>query len=843
MNIANIGTTFRRETGAYFNSAIAYIYLVVFVAINNGLFMTQFFLLGKADMRLFFNNLPFTLFIFIPVITMRLWAEDRKENTFELLMTFPMNPLELVIGKFLASLVFYAVALLSSFAIPVVLLMTGKPDMGVVFSGYLGALFVGGLFLSIGIFISGLTKEQIVAFVLTVLSCFMVYFLGTDLFASLIDGWIAGAGTFIMNTLGAASHLDGFHKGVIDIKDIIYFAVGCGIFIFLNSLFFEGRYRPKSRLVFGTAVVVGLAIMVVFNWLVHDLQWGRFDVTEGKIYTVSPASKRILDQLKAPVEIRVYLTPPAKMPTMMKTMEEEIAGRLKELKLVSDNKLDYKIIHIDAAKLIEQAKGPDEKVAAVANKQEEGSLERSLEEKGIVPFQVESIDRDEVGVKLVYAAMTIDYKEKGEELLPRIVPQTLPDLEYLLLSRIVKMTFDHKPKIVLFSPLRGADVTPEMNQLLFKLGKASPQYEDDYKNIAPLVSNNGYDYQRVALTEGDPLPPDATELLVINPGSLNARQLYEINKYLYQGGSVIVAAQGYDYAFQMVPPRGVQVQPFKLSLDINNLLGKWGIKINEDMLMDESSDIVNVSTEQRVGPFAVSIPVKVPNQILVRQDTMNSKLPLMRRQPAFLYMWGSALDVADEVVKSLNLSPTVLFTSSAESWKVPYTGGLLKPDALGFLKADTGGKFVLGMILQGQFTNTFADQGVPPWPSKIDVSSNASQAEAVPPQKAEEKLEPRPGKLVVVGCSKMFSDSLIGNPANLSLFANLVDSLALGEDVVQIRSKTEVSRDIKKLSDAQKLGLRFMAVVLVPILWIGFASLRLFLRRKEKQFYLMAHSR
>ena len=102
----NIWTILKRELGSYFNSAIAYIYLIVFVAINNGLFMTRFFLVGKADMRSFFDLLPMTLLVFIPVLSMRLWAEDKKENTFELLMTFPMKPAELVVGKFLAGLIF-----------------------------------------------------------------------------------------------------------------------------------------------------------------------------------------------------------------------------------------------------------------------------------------------------------------------------------------------------------------------------------------------------------------------------------------------------------------------------------------------------------------------------------------------------------------------------------------------------------------------------------------------------------------------------------------------------------------------------------------------------------------
>jgi ABC-2 type transport system permease protein len=223
MSIKNILTVFKRECGAYFNSAIATIYLIVFVALTNGLFMTRFFLLGRADMRPFFENLPFVLFIFIPVLTMRLWAEDKKENTFELLMTFPMKPVEIVLGKFFAGFVFYATALLSTLVLSVLVLFVGRPDMGVILGGYLGGLLIGALYLAIGIFISGLTKEQIVAFVLTVISCFLVFFLGTDFFAMVLDGWVPGLGTFLMKTLGASERLTNFFKGVVNVTDVLYF--------------------------------------------------------------------------------------------------------------------------------------------------------------------------------------------------------------------------------------------------------------------------------------------------------------------------------------------------------------------------------------------------------------------------------------------------------------------------------------------------------------------------------------------------------------------------------------------------------------------------------------------
>ncbi|MFH1189885.1 MAG: Gldg family protein [Candidatus Omnitrophota bacterium] len=836
----NVLIIIRRELGAYFNSAIAYIYLIVFTAINNSLFMTRYFLDNKADMTLYFSSLHLMLFIFIPVITMRLWAEDKKENTFELLLTFPMKPQELVLGKFFASLIFYSISLLSTIAVPIVVGLTGRPDPGAIVGGYIGLSLAGALFLAIGIFMSGLVTEQIIAFVLTTLSCFGLFFIGLDFIASFLDGWVRGLGTFLMNYVGVASHLRGFTKGVIDIKDIIYFAAGSFVFLLLNGFFLEGRLRPKSKLVFSAAVACSLIGLVIFNWLVHDIPVGRFDITEDKIYTVSDSARNIFKALKAPVMVNFYVTPSEKMPTAFKNLEQDIRGKLEELKLVSGNKFNYKIYHIEASKLLEDNRRADEA------QKEGGSLEKTLQEKGIVPYQVESIDKDEVGLKLVYSAMSVSYKEKQEEILPRILPQNLPDLEYIIFSRIMKLTREKKPKIALFSPLKTEDLTSDMNRLLSGMGQgAAAQYEDLYRSLAPLMRNNGYDVQRISLTETDPMPADIDTLLIFNTRELSDRQLFEINKFLYRGGSACIADQAFEYSLGMVPPDGLDVTPVKLNVGINKLIEKWGVGINEEMLMDESNEIIQITSGQRVGPFALSMPVKLANQVDVTGATMNKMMPFMMRLPSFFYMWGSSLDISDDIAHQAGLKKTVMFTSSGRSWKVPYSGGKLRAGDMEYPKSGSEGKYPLGVMLEGQFTNTFKDGELPGWAVKKEEPKPAKNEEAKKDAaKKEEKKadmdEPKPGRLIVIGCSKIFQDDLLANAGNLSLFSNIIDGLTLGNDIIKVRSGTYYSRELKKISDSRKILYRFVTILLVPILLVCYAAARFFLRRKEKQYYLEA---
>jgi len=243
-------TIFKRELLAYFTSPIAYIFIIVFSLVTAFLFMSQFFLIGQADMRSFFGLLPIILCVFLPAITMRLWAEERKGNTLELLLTFPARSYELVLGKFFASLVFYAIALAATFTIPLMLVMVGTPDMGPIFGGYVGAFLLGAFFMALGILISGFCKDQIVALLITVMACFSFYLLGLEFIASSIDGWVPGLGSFLQAFFGMTGHFASFERGVLSSGDAIYFLIGIVIFLTLNAFWLEGRSAPKAKAFF-----------------------------------------------------------------------------------------------------------------------------------------------------------------------------------------------------------------------------------------------------------------------------------------------------------------------------------------------------------------------------------------------------------------------------------------------------------------------------------------------------------------------------------------------------------------------------------------------------------------
>jgi ABC-2 type transport system permease protein len=239
MNNANV--IFRREFASYFNSPIAYIFIIVFLLLTGLLFMLNFFMVGQADMRGFFGSLPLLLTFFIPAISMRLWAEDRRQGTFELLMTLPMRPHEVMLGKYLAALAFFALALAGSLPIPIMLNALGNPDNGTLVSGYLGALLMGALYLSVGIFTSGLMRDQISAFILGVMACLIMWLLGQTFVAAVFDGWIDGLGRLLQQYLGMTAHYEPMLRGVIALGDLVYFLALTTFFLILNALWLEGR--------------------------------------------------------------------------------------------------------------------------------------------------------------------------------------------------------------------------------------------------------------------------------------------------------------------------------------------------------------------------------------------------------------------------------------------------------------------------------------------------------------------------------------------------------------------------------------------------------------------------
>lgn len=235
--LETIWTLFKKELMSYFNSPIAYIFIAVFLIVGNWLFFKSFFIYQQASMRGYFSILPWIFLFLAPAIAMRLWAEEKKTGTAEFLLTLPVTDWQVVLAKFFSALIFMFIALLLTITIPITIALLGNLDWGVIIGSYLGAMFLGGSYLALGLFVSSLTKNQIIAFVLSLVACFAAFMVGSDFVLISAPTTIAP----IMKFLGLGSHFYNIARGVIDTKDIIYYLTFIFLFLWLNVKIIEKR--------------------------------------------------------------------------------------------------------------------------------------------------------------------------------------------------------------------------------------------------------------------------------------------------------------------------------------------------------------------------------------------------------------------------------------------------------------------------------------------------------------------------------------------------------------------------------------------------------------------------
>lgn len=235
----NILTIAGKELRSYFNSTIAYVFMVLFLVLNAVFLfeLQKFFVINQATLRDFFGLVPIIFLFFVPAVSMRMWAEERKLGTLETLMTLPIRDWEAVVGKFLAGFVFLLITLALTFPLPIMVAALGNPDSGALFCGYLGLALLGGTYLAIGLWISSLTENQIVAFISAFVLCLVLFIIGIDIILTSVPGWLVP----FFKSLSLGSHFSSIERGVIDSRDMIYYLSMIGFFLFLNVRSVEAR--------------------------------------------------------------------------------------------------------------------------------------------------------------------------------------------------------------------------------------------------------------------------------------------------------------------------------------------------------------------------------------------------------------------------------------------------------------------------------------------------------------------------------------------------------------------------------------------------------------------------
>lgn len=571
--------------------------------------------------------------------------------------------------------------------------------------------------------------------------------------------------------------------------------------------------RRQFRLTFAVAAVLLTAACFLLVAVTGGLRGARLDLTDDGLFTMSPAAVSILQGLQVPVQVKLYITPRDKMPTQLRNLERDVTEQMRNFEQVSDGMIEF----------------------AVFNPQDDEAMQQALAAKGIQPFQVQSVDKDEIGVKLVWSAMTIAYKDKPEEVLARVLPGSLATLEQDVIGPIHRLTRERTPRVAVFGPKAAVD--PQLAMMYLQQGMQPPEPAEQFARIAELLQQGHYEAVPVAITPASPVPDDIDLLVVMGMAELNERQVWEINRVLRRGTPVIMAVQAHQYSYGPAQGGGWTVTGQSLDTGLEPLLAACGVTVGEDHFMDEAMETIDLPREVNLGGLRMQTrePVRLPIQIRVTESQMLQDSPVVNRIGSLFYLWGTPVTVDVGKLSALGLTATNLIESSGRNWTAPFSDGPVAGAVFQAAGKTMTGPQPLAVLVEGIVPDAFADREVPAWPDPDAAQADSAAAATQGPEPGE--AAPQPTRLLVLGSAKMFDDNIIAAPQNALLLLNAIDWLAGSEELLSIRAKALTQRVIRPVGDNEKLFWRLVVVFLVPAILTVYGLLRAASRRREAARY------
>jgi len=589
-----------------------------------------------------------------------------------------------------------------------------------------------------------------------------------------------------------------------------------------------------TTFVIGAALLGGIAILL--NMIFNNLNFGRLDLTADQVYQLSPSVKKIMAKLEAPIEITYYVSSSEKMPTQWKNLERDVIDKLKDLEMASKGMLTYTVFDPSAEEEKEAFQEQQEQEDNQGSEEDEKpkisrkKIAERLYEKGVIPFGVQSTERDEFAIKRVYSSLVLSYLDRKEDIIEEVRPESFGSLEYEIMSRIYKLISNKRPKIGFYPS--NPEVPPQMQQ--YYRQQTPP---DMYEATVKLLREQGYDVTRTNIKEGDPVPNDIQTMVLMLDQPLNERQMYEIDKLVHRGVRLIVAANMHNY--QVSPSRNApgefDLRGMPTQVNINDLVKNYGFEFDKKMFMDKSTAFIQVPVykTRSMGIFQVREqrmePVTKPVMIRVTGQNINNELSIANGVSDLFYMYGTRIIVHDNKMEQDTLDYETLFTSSDFSWTREGFGyGAVNedPPALENVLRHQP----LGILVQGRFAPKYVDTNIPEWPSEP-----GAEEEKEPLNLPSEIIGPaKENKIIAIGNSNVFKSDMLGSlTSHKALLINCVDALTLGDELINIRSKNLTARRIKETSPAGKAVSKFFVIWFVPLCFVGL-GIYINIRRRKR---------
>ena len=631
-------TILNKDFKSYFDQPTGYILNIIFVIAISFMFFRTIETTNEASLRPMFSLLPWILSIYIPAATMRLFAEEQRDGTLEILFTQPVRGVVVILSKFFAGLLFVIIGILGTLIIPLTLIFAGNLDFGALFAQYLGAIFLSSSLVSIGIFSSSLTKNQIVAFMIALSISILSIVIGLDF----INITLPSALSILLQDLSPITHFSSITRGLIDLRDVLYFISIDIAFLSITYLNTRGKslntnsmqYR-NLRIGVGSLVILCL----VFAWFGNSIQ-GRIDLTEDKVYSLAPSTKNIFDNLDDYVTITLFESKDHPINTALTARDVN--------DFLSDLNARSKFVRV-------KHRYPD-------------TNEKDAEESeivGIPPVQFNIQRQGEFQVKTGYLGMTIAYAN-NKEVIPFI--ESLDGLEYKIASLTFKMLNDTKKTISFINLPLSKNNQTGMGSFISLL---SQQY-----NINVVSTDELQSIQKL---------PDVFIMAGGSYENIGIESIQAIQNYINQGVSFLILIDT------------VNIDTNRMIAYQNEFSGSkywenYGIIVKNNILFDLNS--------YETLPFSTqSGEVLLPYPYWLRTPPLDSKST--GKVNSILFPWTSSIELIKPLMNNIIVEPLITTSQTAS---IQYDYQDLSPGANFEASRDNTGVHVIGVKIQNQDT-------------------------------------------------------------------------------------------------------------------------------------------
>lgn len=695
-------TLFKKELASFFSSLMGYLTIIVFLVLTGlmlWVFKGDFNIMdyGFAGMDGLFVIGPFLYLFLIPAITMRMFAEEKRNGTMELLLTKPLSEMTLIWAKFLAGFVLVLISLLPTLVCYISVVTLGDPvgniDTGSVMGSYLGLLMLGAAFVSIGLFASSITNNQIVAFIFAALmSAFM--HLGFD---AVYQMGFLGKADLLVRSLGMSYHYESISRGVIDTRDVLYYASVIALFMLATRIVLQSRkwhgWKNKKDLKRSHWIELGAGILiVVFANVIGYYVFGRLDLTSEKRYTLSKSTKNLLKKIDEPLLYRVYLE--GEFPADFKRLQNETKEMLNQFRAYNKN-VQYEFVNPN------NFDSPEERKV----------FYQKLAQKGIQPSQIQENTGNGVVTQVLIPAADVIYKgnETSIQLLQsqKYVDQTqllnnsIQSLEYVLSSPIRALARGQKP-VVAFMRGHGELPLPNMSDIITSL------YE--YYNLDTARMDGNIN----SLTTRTQDPKDSTfrfhnkyDLIIVAKPTqpFSDQDLFILDQYVMYGGKVLWLIDPLDADMDSLQNAG-QAVATRLPLNLEEMLFTYGVRVNPDMVMDVRCRPIPMT----VGMVGDKPQIQFQPWMYFPEIVPLSPHPIVRNLDLIKTDYVSSIDLIDNGVEKTILLATSEFSRVKNAPAIyELNEAKVEPDRRLFARKNVP----VAVLLEGKFLSMFRNRLTP----------------------------------------------------------------------------------------------------------------------------------